>query len=40
MSLMIAPIQISLTGNKDYVAKDYKYDGELVFPVCGQDSKN
>ena len=37
---LTAPIQISLTGNKNYVAKDYKYDGELVFPVCGQDSKN
>ena len=37
---LIAPIKISLTGNKDYVAKDYKYEGKLVFPVCGQDSKN
>ena len=37
---LIAPIQISLTGNKDYVAKDYKYEGELVLPVCGLDSKN
>lgn len=35
-----APIKISLTGNKDYVAEDYKYEGKLVFPVCGQDSKN
>ena len=37
---LIAPIKISLTGNKDYVAKDYKYEGELVLPVCGLDSKN
>ena len=37
---LTVPIQISLTGNKDYVAKDYKYKGELVSPVCGLDSKN
>lgn len=37
---LTAPIRISLTGNKDFVEKDYKYKGELVLPVCGLDSKN
>ena len=37
---LTAPIRISLTGNKNYVEKDYKYEGELVLPVCGLDSKN